>query len=213
MDKKKPNIEHRSETEKGYENFFSKGLNCIFDRTEIVFKEKKSSIILGDNIILSKCHIEMASFSTLEINDNTQFTGKISIGSYCKVSLGKNITVTSNCRLRVVEATELKIGDDCMIAANVSLRTNDGHPIYDAKARDRINPSKSIFIGNHVWLADEVLVLKGVNIGNATIVGARSVVTKKLPSNAICAGVPAKVLRTGVSWERDKNTVTEDYYL
>ncbi|MBJ6958659.1 acyltransferase, partial [Vibrio cholerae] len=71
--------------------------------------------------------------------------------------------------------TTLIIGSECMFSRNVKLMTSDGHDILrDGK---RINPAKSIYIGSHVWLADNVTILKGVSIGSGSIVGINSTVT------------------------------------
>jgi serine acetyltransferase len=61
---------------------------------------------------------------------------------------------------------------------------------------------ESTCIGPHVWLAHDVLVMKGVEIGAGSVVGARSLVSRTLPARALAVGSPAKVVRTGVSWSR-----------
>lgn len=64
--------------------------------------------------------------------------------------------------------------------------TSDGHDILrDGK---RINPAKSIYIGSHVWLADNVTILKGVDIGSGSIIGINSTVTKSIGQYCIAAG-------------------------
>jgi acetyltransferase-like isoleucine patch superfamily enzyme len=61
-------------------------------------------------------------------------------------------------------------------------------------------------IGNHVWLALHVQVLKGVTIGDDSIVGVRSVVTHSLPAGVVAFGVPARAVRTNVTWDRRRIT-------
>lgn len=87
-----------------------------------------------------------------------------------------------------------------MASDNVYIRDNDGHNIdVDGVS----NKSKSIEIGNNVWLGRNVIVLKGVQIGNNVVIGAGSVVAKDIPCNCIAAGNPAKVINSGkVTWEK-----------
>ncbi|EHM02236.1 bacterial transferase hexapeptide repeat protein [Acetobacteraceae bacterium AT-5844] len=68
-------------------------------------------------------------------------------------------------------------------------------------------------IGDHVWIGDDALVLKGVTIGQASIIGARSVVTKDVPPNSVAVGTPARIIRRNVTWEHNIGTVTEEFYL
>ncbi len=95
----------------------------------------------------------------------------------------------------------LSIGSNCMFSRNVKVMTSDGHDIL--KNGLRINPAKNITIGDHVWLADNVTILKGVHIENDCIVGINSTLTKNIENNSVAAGVPAKVLIEEVNWQNE----------
>ncbi|RYZ80460.1 MAG: hypothetical protein EOP06_25290, partial [Proteobacteria bacterium] len=71
------------------------------------------------------------------------------------------------------------------------------------EAGTRINPSKSIFIADRVWLAENSYVSKGVAIGSDSIVAANAVVTKSVAARTIVAGNPAKAVKSGVTWTRE----------
>nr|WP_234896091.1 hypothetical protein [Sinorhizobium meliloti] len=114
--------------------------------------------------------------------------------------------------MRAVESTSIIIGSDCLFGSDIIIRTTDGHPVYDAATRERINFSKSITIGQHVWIADRAVVLKGVNIGNASAIGVGSIVTKSVDANCIAVGNPARVVKTGTTWERSPGIRTEEHY-
>ena len=94
------------------------------------------------------------------------------------------------------------IGEDCMLAWGVGLRTGDAHGVIDIATQKISNHSQNMAIGPHVWLAQDVLVFKGVEIGAGTAVSSRSVVTRNLPANCAAGGIPAKPLKTGVTWCR-----------
>lgn len=76
--------------------------------------------------------------------------------------------------------------------------TSDGHDII--KDGVRINHAKSITIGDRVWLADGVVVLKGGDIGNDSVIGINSIVTNKINENTVAVGCPAREVSRDVSW-------------
>lgn len=71
------------------------------------------------------------------------------------------------------------IGDNCMFSFDILIRNSDHHLIYDCENNKRINPTKSVFIGDHVWIGQLVNILKGTRIDSGSIVGASSVVAGK----------------------------------
>lgn len=86
-----------------------------------------------------------------------------------------------------------------MLSRNAKLMTSDGHPILkDGKI---INNAKNITLGDKVWIADDVVILKGVEVGSSSVVGIGSVLTKSIPSNSIAVGNPAKVVKENITWE------------
>ena len=137
---------------------------------------------------------------------------KISIGKNCivggfmemcgngnEITIGSNTIFSENVRLTAHGGKYIKIGERCVIADLSDIRTTDSHSILNAEG-DRINPDESIEIGDRVWLAREVIVLKGAIIGSDSVIGSRSIVTKKVPCNVVAVGSPAKVVRTGITW-------------
>lgn len=113
-----------------------------------------------------------------------QRSGQIRIGNYCLISPG----------VRISSAQSISIGDNCMFAANVYISDSDWHGIYN-----RIRPfrcTKPVVLENNVWLGESVIVNKGVRIGENSVVGAGSVVTKDIPANSIAAGNPARVIKS-----------------
>lgn len=105
--------------------------------------------------------------------------------------------------VKLSEQTNVTIGKDCLFASGLYMTTTDWHSIIDIESGKRINPSKSISIGDHVWLAEDVKILKGAMIGHDSIIGAGSVVTGYIPSNVVAVGVPARIIKTGVTWKRE----------
>ena len=60
-----------------------------------------------------------------------------------------------------------------------------------------------VSIGNHVWIGAGSVVNKGAIIGNESVIGMCSLVTKRIPDNCVAAGVPAKVIKTNINWSRE----------
>ena len=108
-----------------------------------------------------------------------------------RVRVGDHVLI--NPGARIVSAEAIEIGDNCMLAMHCHLSDADWHHTHH-----RIfAPGKTaaIKLGSNVWLGDSVKVLKGVTIGDNTIVGAGAVVTKDLPANVMAGGNPARVLQ------------------
>lgn len=181
-------------------------------RLQIKFLESDAKIVIGENTNLTDSEIILGKGARLVVGSNSVLKGRFSIGSYATVEIGDYLNVTNNLYIRAVEGKRVLIGNDCLIASDVTIRTNDGHPIYDTNSGVRINMSQDVVIGNHVWLGDEVAVLKGVSIGEGSIVAMRSVVTKNIESKVIAAGIPAKVVRINCTWEHNPKTKTEFLY-
>ena len=109
------------------------------------------------------------------------------------VHLGKN--VYANFHLTCVDDTHIYIGDYTMIGPNVTLATA-GHPILPVLREKNYQYNMPVRIGKCCWIGAGVIVLPGVTIGDNTVIGAGSVVTKDIPANSLAAGVPARVIRS-----------------
>lgn len=128
----------------------------------------------------------------------------IRVGHDSTVSIGKNVGSQSRTFIVASEGADVSIGEDCMLASGIEIRTDDSHPIYDVRTQERVNLARSIHIGDHVWIGKFVAILGGASVGNGSVVGFRSVLTRKIPNNCVAAGVPARVLRKDIAWERPK---------
>jgi maltose O-acetyltransferase len=94
----------------------------------------------------------------------------------------------------VLDAADVRIGDDVQIGPNVQLLTAL-HPLDPVERRRGTETAKPVTIGDGAWLATGVIVCPGVSIGADTVVGAGSVVTKDLPAAHLCYGNPCRVIR------------------
>lgn len=165
--------------------------------------QNNNCIEIGDHVGLSGCTIIIkGQNNTLSIGDDSRLR-KITIeivGDGCSIEIGKKCVIGHGCYLSAKEKNiRLHIGDDCMFSRNVNILTSDGHPIFHNEIR--INPAQSIIIEDHVWLADDVTVLKGISIGEGSVVGIHSLVSKSIPRHSIAVGIPAKAIKDGINWD------------
>ena len=109
------------------------------------------------------------------------------------ICFGKNFYANHN--LVTLDTTTVKFGDNVFIGPNCGFYTA-GHPVDVKQRNSGLEYAKPITVGNNVWFGGNVIVLPGVTIGDNTIIGAGSVVTKDIPANVIAVGNPCKVIKS-----------------
>jgi len=179
---------------------------AIDNNISIVFRGSNNRIEVGPNARLDRLAVTFdCDNGTLLIGANRRVHGGnwvIRVGQDATVAIGNNVSTTNPCVISAVEGVTVRIGNDVMIASNVQIRADDGHPIFDVRSGLRVNPSRPITIGNHVWLGLGSSILAGSDIGDGTVVGLGAVVAGRLPNNCVAVGAPARVIRRDIAWER-----------
>lgn len=140
--------------------------------------------------------LEMQANSTLEINGvfNIYSGAHIVISENAKLSIASGY-INRHCRIKCF--CEIKIGENVAISENVTIWDSD---VHDVKREGHVK-TMPINIGNHVWIGTNAIILKGVSIGDNAIVAAGSIVNRDVPSNALVAGNPAKIIKENINWE------------
>jgi acetyltransferase-like isoleucine patch superfamily enzyme len=166
---------------------------------------KTTELSIANNVKLVGCKITVRGENNrIEIEEGVKIHRSIIeiMGRNCLVKIGKGSMVGDACYLMTKEnGTEVIIGEGCSLSRNVKVMASDGHPIF--REGKRINEARSILLGKHIWVADNVTILKGVSIGSGAVVGINSTVTKDIPKNVVAVGNPARVVQEGIEW-RDK---------
>lgn len=108
------------------------------------------------------------------------------------IEVGNNFMANFNCT--ILDVAKVKIGNDVLVGPNVSILTA-GHPIHPVSRNSGYEYGIEISIGNSVWLGAGTIINPGVKIGDNTVIGSGSVVTKDIPANVVAAGNPCRVLR------------------
>ncbi len=162
-------------------NMVSIGTGVTMSQCRVLIRGKGNRLIIGNGSTLRA--------TTLEI-----------IGEQCTLEIGPNCMIGHHCYLSAKEqGVRLTIGDDCGLSRHIKIMTSDGHPIFSQGMR--INHAKDIVIGNHVWIGDQATILKGVTVGDGSVIGIGSIVTRSIPEAAVAAGNPARVVKEHVTWQ------------
>lgn len=122
----------------------------------------------------------------------------------CNIEVGDNFY--ANYNLTVLDCNKVKIGDNVMIAPNVTIAAA-GHPIHP-DSRKKYEYGIPVTIGNKVWICANVVICPGVTIGDGSVIGAGSVVTHDIPANVVAFGNPCRVYREIT--EEDRNRYYKD---
>jgi acetyltransferase-like isoleucine patch superfamily enzyme len=166
-----------------------------------------NTIAIADGAMLVRCRIRMkGSGHRLAIGARCHLVdAELAFeDAGCTITIGDGTTMEGGHLAAVEPGSAVTLGQDCMLSDGIDIRTSDSHALIDAASGQRINPPGEVRVGDHVWLGTQVTVLKGVSIGEHAVIGARSVVTADVPPGCVAAGVPARVLREGVTWRRER---------
>lgn len=167
----------------GVNNIIEIGVGTNFEKPHITIRGNNNKIVIGKN-----CKIRKRTIFSI-------------YGDNVIIQIGDNTTLQHD-DIIVAQNASITIGEDCMFSNNIHIRSSDSHPIYDNETGKIINSDKSVLIGNHVWLAANCKILKGCVVEDGAVVGAHSIVTKRVPANTIVAGNPARVVKENITWER-----------
>lgn len=138
---------------------------------------------IGANCVLQRCHLILDQESSIRIGDGTTWASGV---------------------FRAEHQSSINIGRDCMLSAEIQIRTTDGgNGIFDLASQTTINPAANVEIADHVWLGHTSKVSKGTHIGRCTVLGMFSLATGQLDANSVYAGCPAKKVKEGITWSRE----------
>ena len=204
---------------KGGNNSVKLGKN-IFLRNSKIKLYGNSSLEIDDGVYMDGCTF-MIENSHVHISRNTEMM-KVKISVYGKsiLDIGANSTLTGEFDLKdgaeiitkklwctwppliAAKGGKITMGN-CSLADTVIYNT-DYHPIYDYSGK-KINQDKDVVIEDNVWIGRKTTILKGVTVGNGSILGFGCIVNKDVPPRCIVAGQPAKVVKENVVWAISEN--------
>ena len=173
-----------------------------------------NQIVIGENThLMEGARDKLGCYISIGGSEN-----QILVGSRChlidvemfaedrnnRIQIGDNCGVYNRTALSVIEGTELLICSNGLISSDVHFRTGDSHTMLDRDGK-RCNPSRSIRIGEHVWIGTRALLMKGSAVGQNSIVAASALITKAFDeTNVVLAGNPARIIKTDSNWQTER---------
>lgn len=146
---------------------------------------------------------EIVGDGRIVIGDDVRIGGRNTWVVGSKVLTGAELVIGNrvaiNYQTLISVARRVEIGDDTLIAGNVRIFDNTNHPLSPSRrlANEPFSPEESrpIVIGRNVWIGQSAMIMKGVTIGDNSVVAAGAIVTKSVPANTLVGGNPARILR------------------
>lgn len=133
--------------------------------------------------------------TNITIGENVTLYPDVMIYGDGPITIGNNVCVGNGTILYASKDGGIIIGDNTIIAAQCYIIDMDHGFNMGQLISKQMNSVEKVIIGDDVWLAANVTVLKGSNIGNGAVIGAKSLVKGDIPENAVAVGIPAKVLK------------------
>lgn len=184
----------------------SKIYNANYDKELLDLRNAAKELCFDYNKLRpSKTKAKREIIKKLGIKTKENFT--IEAPFYCdygfNIEFGENFYANHN--LIILDGARVKFGDNVFIAPSCTISTA-GHPLDVKRRNEGLEYAYPIEIGDNVWIGADVTINPGVKIGQNSVIGSGSVVTKEIPANSLAYGNPCKVVR-----KIDKNDELTDF--
>lgn len=192
---------------KGNKNKLQFNNLVFFKEVKIIIKGNNNIIKINGKAVLRNLRIEITGDNNhLVVGEGVKFYEKGYIlfgGNKSSITIGNKTTIGSANIFCAEGDTHISIGEDCMLGRDIRIITGDFHSVIDMQTNKRLNLSKNITIGDHVWVGYHASIMKGALISRDTIIASNAMVNKEnfIP-NVILAGVPSKIIKENINWDR-----------
>ncbi len=172
-----------------------KGMLFIADENDWVEMKKARKLTQKLNSV-DRCDFQSINILVRELFGKADESTFLNPPFYCdygsNIYVGKNCFMNYNCT--ILDNGKVTLGDNCLLAPNVSIYTA-GHALHPDSRALGYEYGVEVTVGNNVWVGGNTVILPGVHIGDNVVIGAGSVVTKDIPDWSFAAGNPCKVIR------------------
>ncbi len=176
----------------------------VLKNSKVNFKGENNILFVEDGVTLENSTISFSGNNSVVYLSSNNKVYYLSIDVYqsSAVFFGRNSYFNGVVHAIASERQNIIVGNDCLFSFGIWIRTADPHLVYSVETHKRLNYSKSVFIGDHVWIGQNALVLKGCCFGSGSILGGGAVASnKQVPSNTSFAGNPAKLVGRSVFYD------------
>lgn len=177
--------------------------NVVIGEDGNVFAEKNSIIDVGcQSGLSSEIHIVATENGKCMIKNKVYISsqGKLMTAKEGYIKIGRGTTINSNAYIGVFQSF-VEICEDCMLSFYVKMNTGN-HTIIEKCTQREVTNRLPIILHQHVWVGMGATLLAGCEVGEGSIVGANTIVNKKIPENSICVGPDARIVRQDIEWQR-----------
>lgn len=187
------------------QNFFLGNLPAMTNSSICFSENAKNNIFFceeGVHLVNSTISFNGCNCVLFLCKNRNNYIVNLSLNNNSVLYFGADTYINGCVNIILSEQQHFFIGNHCLLSFGIWIRTADPHLIYSCTTKQRLNPSQSVYIGDHVWLGQSVLILKGTEIDSGSIVGAMSVLSgKKIPHNCSYAGNPGRLIKSDIFWD------------
>ena len=177
---------------------------CIFYKSKIKINCGEGNVVDFKSSKIIKSHITIGGSNNkifFGANCNIHELNMVIEGNNNEIFIGDNVIMGGSIDIICCYNSKVTIGSNSLFSKEVVIRTWDSHKVY--KDNKWINAPKKITISDNVWFCQRSTILNGGMVSGNSIVAFGAVVTKAFSEkNVILGGVPAKVLKSGIRWEK-----------
>lgn len=157
------------------------GSTPVMKNSTMNFKGEDNILYCEDGVTLVNSKLIFnGSGSVIYLRKNYfEYILNVTVNNSCTFYMRKDNYINGTLNVVVSEHTNVFIGNNGLFSFGIWLRTADPHLIYDCKNGKRLNYSKSIYLGDHIWVGQSAMILKGTSVESGSIIGAMSLVSGK----------------------------------
>ena len=174
------------------------------ENSKIIFSGKNNILFCEQGVVLKNSTITFNGDNAVVYLSRNTYNYFLSLSVYSSnvFYMGRDNYINGLLHIILSERKHVFIGSEGIFSVGVWMRNADPHLVYSCESGHRVNNTQSIFFGDHVWVGQSAMILKGTEIDSGSIIGAMSVVAgKKIGHNSSWGGNPARKISDSVFWD------------